>query len=123
MVRLVAREASAQTRTFPVEVALPNPALALSAGMTAEVFLSAATVRAVEVPRSVITLSEGGELGLRVVGADNLAAFAPITIIDDTPEGLMVTGVPEGVRIITAGQDLVRNGDMVEVAAAGGTSP
>jgi membrane fusion protein, multidrug efflux system len=122
-VRLVAREASAQTRTFPVEVALPNPALALSAGMTAEVFLSAATVRAVEVPRSVITLSEGGELGLRVVGADDLAAFAPVTIVDDTPEGLMVTGVPEGVRIITAGQDLVRNGDMVEVAAVGGTSP
>jgi multidrug efflux system membrane fusion protein len=122
-VRLVAREASAQTRTFPVEIALPNPDLALSAGMTAEVFLSAASVRAVEVPRSVITLSESGELGLRVVGADNLAAFAPVTIIDDTPEGLMVTGVPEGVRIITAGQDLVRNGDRVEVAAAGDASP
>lgn len=117
-VRLVAREASAQTRTFPVEIALSNPDLALSAGMTAEVFLSAAPVRAVEVPRSVITLSETGALGLRVVGADSLAAFAPVTIVDDTPEGLMVTGVPEGMRIITAGQDLVRDGDMVEVVAA-----
>ena len=117
-VRLVAREASAQTRTFPVEVALANPDLALSAGMTAEVFLTATPVRAVEVPRSVITLSDTGALGLRVVGADNLAAFAPVTIVDDTPEGLMVTGVPEGVRIITAGQDLVRDGDTVEVVAA-----
>jgi membrane fusion protein, multidrug efflux system len=119
-VRLVAREASAQTRTFPVEIALSNPDLALSAGMTAEVFLSAAPVRAVEVPRSVVTLSETGALGLRVVGADNLAAFAPVTIVDDTPEGLMVTGVPDGMRIITAGQDLVRDGDMVEVVAAEG---
>jgi multidrug efflux system membrane fusion protein len=122
-VRLVAREASAETRTFPVEIALPNPDLSLSAGMSAEVFLSAAPVRAVKVPRSVITLSEAGELGLRVVGADNLAAFAPVGIVDDKPEGLMVTGVPEGVRIITAGQDLVRNGDKVEVAAVKGTSP
>jgi membrane fusion protein, multidrug efflux system len=121
-VRLVAREASAETRTFPVEIALSNPDLALSAGMTAEVHLSAAPVRAVEVPRSVITLSDAGELGLRVVGADNIAAFAPVTIIDDTPDGLVVTGVPEGVRIITAGQDLVRNGDTVEVVAAEGVS-
>ena len=119
-VRLVAREASAQTRTFPVEIILPNPDLALSAGMTAEVLLSAAAVRAVEVPRSVITLSDAGELGLRVVGADNIAAFAPVKIIDDRPEGLIVTGVPEGVRIITAGQDLVRNGDLIEVVAAEG---
>lgn len=115
-VRLVAREASAQTRTFPVEIALPNPDLTLSAGMTAEVSLFAAPVSAVIVPRSVITLSDKGEIGVRVVGADNLAQFAVVQIIDDTPDGLVVIGVPEGVRIITAGQDLVRDGDAVEIA-------
>lgn len=115
-VRLVSREASAQTRTFPVEIALPNPELTLSSGMTAEVSLYAAPVRAVVVPRSVITLSDEGELGLRVVGADNVAKFAVVQIIDDTPDGLVVTGVPEGVRIVTAGQDLVRDGDTVEIA-------
>lgn len=115
-VRLVAREASAQTRTFPVEIALPNPGLKLPSGMTAEVSLFARPARAVVVPRSVITLAEDGQLGLRVVGADNLAQFAAVGIIDDTPEGLVVTGVPDGVRIITAGQDLVRNGEAVQVA-------
>lgn len=115
-VRLVAREASAQTRTFPVEIALPNPRMTLPSGMTAEVRLYAAPVRAVLVPRSIITLSEDGQLGLRVVDAQNVTAFAPVQIIDDTPDGLVVTGVPEGVRIITAGQDLVRNGETVDVA-------
>jgi membrane fusion protein, multidrug efflux system len=115
-VRLVAREASAQTRTYPVEIALPNPDLSLPSGMTAEVALIAAPLRAVVVPRSIITLSDKGELGLRVVGDDGLAQFAAVTIIDDTPDGLVVTGVPEDVRIITAGQDLVRNGEPVEVA-------
>jgi hypothetical protein len=76
--------------------------------MTAEVSLYAAPTRAVVVPRSIITLAEDGQLGLRIVGADNLAQFAAVQIIDDTPEGLVVTGVPEGVRIITAGQDLVQ---------------
>lgn len=119
-VRLVAREASAETRTFPVEIALPNPGLSLPAGMTAEIRLSGLPERAVVVPRSIITLSETGELGLRVVGADDVAAFAPVTIIDDTPEGLYVTGLPEGVRVITAGQDLVRDGETVIAAPAEG---
>jgi multidrug efflux system membrane fusion protein len=116
-VRLLAREASAQTRTYPVEIALPNPDLALPSGMTAEVVLFAAPVRAVVVPRSIITLSEDGQLGLRVVGDDNLAQFAAVTIIDDTPDGLVVTGIPKGVRVITAGQDLVRDGEPVDVKA------
>lgn len=120
VVRLVSREASAQTRTFPVEIALPNPGNALPSGMTAEVLLAADPARAVVVPRSVITLAESGELGVRVVGPDNIAQFAAVTIIDDTPDGLVVTGVPEGTRIIVAGQDLVRNGDKVEVAPAEG---
>ena len=118
-VRLVAREASPATRTYPVEIALPNADLALPAGMTVDVTLFAAPVRAVVVPRSIITLSETGELGLRVVGADNIAHFAAIRVIDDTPEGLVVVGVPEDVRVITSGQDLVRNGDTVTVVAGG----
>jgi membrane fusion protein, multidrug efflux system len=116
-VRLVAREATAETRTYPVEIALPNPDLSVPSGMTAEVELLAAPIRAVVVPRSIITLTEEGEIGVRVVGTDNQAQFAAVSIIDDTPDGLVVTGVPEAVRIITAGQDLVTDGEVVEVAS------
>ncbi len=119
-IRMVAREASAQTRTFPVEIALPNPRMSLPSGMSAEVSLYAQPVRAVVVPRSIITLSDTGELGLRIVGPDNVAQFAAVQMIDDTAEGLVVTGVPEGVRIVTAGQDLVRDGDTVEVVSGVG---
>ncbi|MBW6507531.1 MAG: efflux RND transporter periplasmic adaptor subunit [Rhodobacteraceae bacterium] len=120
-VRFVSKEASPQTRTFPVEIALPNPGGAIGAGMTAEVRLFADPVRSVTVPRSVITLSDAGELGLRVVGADNIAHFASVELLDDTPGGLVLGGIPEGVRIIIAGQDLVRDGDLVIVASDIGT--
>lgn len=117
-VRFVAREASAQTRTFPVEIALPNPGNLMPSGMTAEVELFAAPTVAVKIPRSVITLSENGDLGVRVVDDKNVATFAPISIIDDTEEGLVVTGIPANVRVIVAGQDLVRDGDEVIVVDA-----
>ena len=120
-IRYVAKQASVGTRTFVVEVALPNPDHSIGSGMTAEVRLFAAPVPAVTVPRSVITISEAGLIGLRMVGPDNVAQFAPVTLLDDTPAGLIVTGVPSGLRIIVAGQDLVRDGETVtvtEVSAA-----
>jgi membrane fusion protein, multidrug efflux system len=114
-IRHVAKQASVGTRTFVVEVALPNRDRKIGAGMTAEVRLFAAPVLAVTVPRSVITISEDGIIGLRVVGADDVAQFAPVSLVDDTQEGMIVTGVPKDVRIIVAGQDLVRDGEAVTV--------
>ncbi len=122
-VRHVAKQASTTTRTFVVEVALPNPGRAIQSGLTAEVRLFATPQKAVTVPRSVITMSQDGLLGLRVVGPDDIAQFVPVTMIDDTEDGMIVTGVPEGVRIITAGQDLVRDGDAVLVSDAKPVEP
>ena len=114
-IRHVAKQASVGTRTFVVEVALPNKDRKIGSGMTAEVRLFADAVPAIVVPRSIITISDDGLIGVRVVGPDNLAQFAPVTLLDDTQAGMVVTGVPKGVRIIVAGQDLVRNGEAVIV--------
>lgn len=124
-VRFVSHDASAATRTFPVEIAFANPDLTLPSGMSAKVDLFAKPVQAVTVPRSIITLSDKGEIGLRVVGADNLAQFVAIQVLDDTPDGLVVTGVPHDVRVIVTGQDLVKDGEavVVEDAAAGTVQP
>lgn len=119
-IRTVGRVASGPTRTFPLEVALPNPDHTIPAGMTAEISVFAAPARAVVVPRSVITLNAEGVIGLRVVGPDDVTRFVPAQIIDDTAQGLVVGGVPEGVRIIVAGQDLVGDGETVRVVPAEG---
>lgn len=114
-VKHLARKASDKTRTFALEVDLPNPDGAIPSGMTAELRLTAATQPALTVPRSVLTLNEAGQIGLRVVQDGDIAAFLPVDLIDDTEAGFVVTGVPQGTRVIVAGQDLVRNGDPVLV--------
>jgi multidrug efflux system membrane fusion protein len=114
-VKHLARKASDKTRTFALEVDLPNPEGAIPSGMTAELRLTAAAQPALTVPRSVLTLNEAGQVGLRVVGDGDIAAFLPVELIDDTEAGFVVTGVPQGARVIVAGQDLVRDGDAVVV--------
>ncbi|WP_292230061.1 efflux RND transporter periplasmic adaptor subunit, partial [Mesorhizobium sp.] len=117
-VRYISRDASAQTRTFRVEVAIPNGDGAIPAGMTAEITLSAEPTNAVMLPRSVVTLGDKGDLGIRAVGKDNKVAFFPIDLVDDTPHGLVLGGIPEDVRIIVAGQELVKEGDLVKPVEA-----
>ncbi|GHD98062.1 hemolysin D [Allgaiera indica] len=116
-VRFVAAEASAKTRTFPVEVALSNPGGQIPAGMTAELTLFAPPVQAISVRRSVITLSGDGTLGVRAVGPDDVVKFIPVKLIDDTPDGLIITGVPRGMRVIVSGQDMVKDGARVTAVA------
>ncbi len=120
-IRFISREATSETRTFPLEVTAANPEHAIPAGMTAEIRLRAAPVRAVRLPRSVVTLDEDGNLGVRVVSKDDKIEFVPIDLIDDTPEGLVLGGIPEDSRIVVSGQDLVTEGEVVNAVSASET--
>ncbi len=88
--RYISRDASSATRTFRIEVAIPNEDKALPAGMTAEITLLAEPTDAVMLPRSVVTLSSDGDLGIRAVDKDNKVVFFPIDLVDDTPNGLVL---------------------------------
>lgn len=116
--RYISRDATAQTRTFPVEIAIPNADGAIPAGMTAEINLRATPGDAVILPRSVVTLSHSGDLGIRAVDKDNKVVFFPIDLIDDTPNGLVLGGIPAEAKVIVAGQELVKEGDTVEAVEA-----
>lgn len=117
-VRFVSRDANPQTRTYRVEVEVPNPDGQVPAGMTAEVTLRGTSVPAVVLPRSVVTLSGAGDLGIRGVDEENKVVFFPIDLVDDTTSGLYLGGVPEDARVIVAGQDLVTEGETVNAVEA-----
>ena len=116
--RYISRDASPATRTFRIEVAIPNEDKSLPAGMSAEITLLAEKTDSVMLPRSVVTLSADGDLGIRAVDKDNKVVFFPIDLVDDTPKGLVLAGIPADARIIVAGQDLVSEGDEVNAIEA-----
>jgi membrane fusion protein, multidrug efflux system len=116
-VRYAAREADPQTRTYRVEVAAANPQGARS-GLSAAVRINTGVGPAHLAPVSSLVLDAGGRQGVRYVLPDNRVAFAPVTILEETPQGVWVSGLTGPVRIITVGQSYVAEGQKVKVAAA-----
>ncbi|MBN8920527.1 MAG: efflux RND transporter periplasmic adaptor subunit [Rhizobiales bacterium] len=118
-VRFVARSASATTRTYRVEVEIRNPKGDIPDGITAEVSIRMAPSEGVRVPRSALTFSSAGDLGVRVVQADEKVGFLPVSLLEDDQAFMWIAGVPGGARVIVEGQDFVREGQRVEVVATG----
>jgi multidrug efflux system membrane fusion protein len=117
-VRYISRESTPATRTYRVEIAIPNPDERIPAGMTAEITIRAEAADSVILPRSVVTLSANGDLGIRAVDKDNKIVFFPIDLLDDLTSGLVLGGVPADVQVVVAGQDLVTEGDVVKPVPA-----
>jgi multidrug efflux system membrane fusion protein len=120
VVRFVSARATAQTRTYRVDVEIPNSDGAIPDGITAEVGLRLAPVPASRVPRSVLTFSSEGRLGVRVVSSEQRVAFIPVTLVEDETDHLWVGGLRDGDRIIVQGQDFVKEGQPVEAVPAPG---
>ncbi|MEO1702901.1 MAG: efflux RND transporter periplasmic adaptor subunit [Pseudomonadota bacterium] len=113
-VRYISREANPATRTYEVEVEVQNPDLTIPSGMTAEIILRGKPVLATPAPRSIITLDSRGNLGVRSVDDENKVVFHPIDIVDDSSNALILGGIPEGARIIVAGQNIVSDEQTVD---------
>jgi multidrug efflux system membrane fusion protein len=117
-IRFVAKTATQATRTYRVEVELPNSDGAIPDGITAEVSVRLAQVAATRVPRSALTIASNGDIGVRGVGANGRVGFLPVSVIEDEQALMWVAGIPDRTRVIVRGQDFVRDGQEVEAVEA-----
>ncbi|WGH78171.1 efflux RND transporter periplasmic adaptor subunit [Jannaschia ovalis] len=116
-VTFLSRAADDMTRTFRVEVTVPNADLTIRDGQTAEILIETDATEAHLIPASALTLNDEGELGLRIV-ADGIVAFQPATLVRDTVDGVLLSGLPPQVDVITVGQEYVTEGVPVRVTFA-----
>ncbi|HEY1363000.1 MAG TPA: efflux RND transporter periplasmic adaptor subunit [Xanthobacteraceae bacterium] len=117
-VRFVAKTASPVTRTYRVEIEMRNPDFKIPDGITAEVAVPLTPVPATRLPRSALTFSSAGELGVRAVDRRGTVGFIPVAIVEDEQSFIWLTGIEEGSRVIVQGQDFVREGQAVEAVTA-----
>lgn len=113
-VTFVSRSADDTTRTFRIEVKVPNPDTSLRDGETAEIMIGAEGKTAHLLPQSALTLNDEGTLGLRIVDVENRAQFVAVHLLRDSPSGVWVTGLPDKADVIIIGQEFVTDGVAVE---------
>lgn len=109
----VSKMGGADTRTFRVEVKVPNPEGRIYEGLTVELALPTGATLAHLLSPAVLTLSDQGVVGVKTVDDKQIVHFNPVQIIGDTPEGVWLAGLPEQMTLITVGQEYVRPGDQV----------
>ena len=113
-VTFLSRSSDPETRTFRVEVQVPNPDLAIRDGQTAEIIIASEGKTAHLIPASAMTLNDNGALGVRLA-EDGKATFKPVTILRDTIDGVWVDGLGEQADIIVVGQEYVIDGVAIDV--------
>ncbi len=113
--RYISATADPETRTFRIELEVPNKDRTLRDGITAEIRIAVEQTEAHLVSPAVLTLNDAGEVGVRLVDENDVVAFRRVSILNQGPEGIWLTGLPSRIRLITVGQEFVRDGDRVRV--------
>src|SRR5262249_24051306 len=111
--RFIAARAEKETRTFRIEVEVPNADYGIRDGLSAELVVPVDDVPAHRVLPAVLTLGPHGEVGVKTVDESNIVRFAPIEILRQDTNGLWITGLAQNVRLIVVGQDFVVDGQLV----------
>ena len=118
-VRYIAESPDPTTRTFRVELEVPNKDLNLRDGVTAEIYFEAGQVRGTRIPQSALVLNDDGALGAHVVESGNIVRFRPVEIVSSDIETAHVVGLKEQERLIVGGAAFTRDGQKVEAVDEG----
>jgi membrane fusion protein, multidrug efflux system len=121
-VRYISARADTTTRTFRVEITVPNEDRALPSGVSVQVRIPVEQVMAQRISPALIGLDERGRLGVKTVDGDDRVAFHAVDVVRADADGVWVTGLPEDARIITIGQGFVNAGEPVRVVDEGAGS-
>ncbi len=113
-IAMVSVVADAATRTFRLELEVPNPENRIVEGLTAELRIVVGETLAHKISPALLTLADDGAVGVKVVSADGIVGFARVAVLGNSGEGAVyVSGLPERSTIIAVGQDFVGVGQKV----------
>lgn len=116
----IAQTADTATRTFEVEIEVPNPDYRLRDAVTARIEIPLDSRPAHKLPQSALTLNAAGDIGVMVAEGD-VARFRAVEILRDGEEGVWLTGLGDRARVIVVGQEYVSDGSTLNATPQDGT--
>ena len=121
-VTYIAPAANEDTRTFRVIISAANSDLKLKEGLTAKLRIPAEEKQAYKISPSILSLDDEGVIGVKIVDAQDIVRFIPVTILADTIEATWVETEEstDTLKFITVGQEFVGTGQKVTPVPAKG---
>jgi multidrug efflux system membrane fusion protein len=122
-VEKLASVADPRTRNFEVKVATPNPDNAIPVGRTAEIKINIGLGKAHKISQSLLKADQQGRIGVYFLDVGGVVSFAPADIVDESKDGVWVTGLPDEAQLVAEGQDVMtgmRVTPVIRETAAGG---
>ena len=114
-ISFLGRDAEMATRTFTLEVQVPNPTYEIRSGLTAKLDVPVRAFYAHKINSSLFSLDDLGQFGVRIVDPTNKVRFYPVTIVKEDEDGVWVAGLPNEITLITVGHRFVTDGQPVEI--------
>ena len=117
VVREVSPMADAASRTYEVDISLPNPPDGMQLGMTATVANGTEEASAADsftLPLSAI-YQTGDTPRVWAVGSDHTLSLKDVTITDFGDNTVQVTGLMRGEKVVTAGVHMLSVGETVRI--------
>lgn len=115
-IRFIERNSDQVTRTFRIEVAVPNAEQLLRSGITTDLSVPSGEIPAHLVSPALLSLDDDGRVGLRILSSEHRVNFVTVDIVGDHPQGVWVAGLPQNALVITVGQEYVSSGEEVAVS-------
>ncbi|MEK9610099.1 MAG: efflux RND transporter periplasmic adaptor subunit [Alphaproteobacteria bacterium] len=111
----IASQTSAATRTFDVEITVPNDEGRLRAGVTVEAAIDIGSVNAFAMSPAHLSVAGDGSLTAKVSDSDTVRII-PVEMVRSGAERVYVSGLEDGMILLTVGQAFVDAGDTVNYA-------
>lgn len=112
-IRYVASTGSKASRTFAVELEIPNPSERQADGVTANISVPLNSADAIFISPALLSLNESGILGAKLVNAEQHVEFNPVQLVKAEAQGIWISGLPNPVDLIVVGQSFVSSGEKV----------
>ena len=112
-IRYVSSTSNKASRTFAVELEIPNPSERQADGVTANISIPLGTTDGVFISPALLSLNENGTLGAKLVDENQQVVFAPVELVKAEALGIWVSGLPNPVDLIVVGQSFVSAGEKV----------
>ncbi|MBH20205.1 MAG: hypothetical protein CML98_00330 [Rhodobiaceae bacterium] len=112
-VTYISNIAEPATRSFTIEVTVKNNRNIIRVGTTAEIYVEKEMKNIHLIPSSILSLSDDGVIGIKIIKNDNTVDFIPVDISNLNNAGAYISNLPQSIKVITVGQDYVIPGEKV----------